>query len=538
MGSQLEVTNTFRRALAGEAQDVPPIWLMRQAGRYHRPYQALRQKHRFEDLCRRPELAAEVAMGPIRDFDFDAAILFSDLLFPLEALGMSLSYDEGPPKLDGPLDGERIARFRSLEDAVPRLRFQADAIELTRRILPAEKGLIGFVGGPWTLFVYAMEGSHAGAMRVAKSSWQLYRQFAARMVPLLRANIAQQLEAGADVVMVLDTAAGELPPAYFDREVAPGLVDLARTFPGRLGYYAKGRAPLAVHARDDGGAVGRNRRGLAVGPCRRPCATGPRWVRARQFRSCVAVPAARRSRRRDRAVPGTDTRARVQSTARLDLRARSRCPAGHARSGGPHLRHFGQRSIRMTTLSLTQLLEKYDVPVPRYTSYPAVPNWQETPAASVWFDGLNVALAPDSSSLALYVHLPFCETLCTFCGCNTVITRNHERSAPYVQTVLAELDLYLSNVPALATRPVSQIHLGGGTPTFMPPDVLSMLLKGIAARLPLRAEGFEGSVEVDPRVTTRAHLDAMRALGISRISLGVQDFDSEVLRPGQPSPAF
>jgi oxygen-independent coproporphyrinogen III oxidase len=184
----------------------------------------------------------------------------------------------------------------------------------------------------------------------------------------------------------------------------------------------------------------------------------------------------------------------------------------------------------MTTLSLTQLLEKYDVPVPRYTSYPAVPNWQETPAASVWFDALNVALAPDSSSLALYVHLPFCETLCTFCGCNTVITRNHERSAPYVQTVLAELDLYLRNVPVLATRPISQIHLGGGTPTFMPPEVLSMLLKGIAARLPLRAEGFEGSVEVDPRVTTRAHLDAMRALGISRISLGVQDFDSEVLR--------
>jgi oxygen-independent coproporphyrinogen-3 oxidase len=184
----------------------------------------------------------------------------------------------------------------------------------------------------------------------------------------------------------------------------------------------------------------------------------------------------------------------------------------------------------MTTLSLTQLLEKYDVPVPRYTSYPAVPNWQETPAAGAWFDALNHALTPGSSSLALYVHLPFCETLCTFCGCNTVITRNHERSAPYVQTVLAEFDVYLRSVPALAARPVSQIHLGGGTPTFMPPDVLTALLKGIAARLPQRADEFEGSVEVDPRVTTRAHLDAMRALGISRISLGVQDFDTEVLR--------
>jgi oxygen-independent coproporphyrinogen-3 oxidase len=184
----------------------------------------------------------------------------------------------------------------------------------------------------------------------------------------------------------------------------------------------------------------------------------------------------------------------------------------------------------MSTLSLTQLLEKYDVPVPRYTSYPAVPNWQDTPGVAAWFDAIAGVLAPQSATLAIYVHLPFCETLCTFCGCNTVITRNHDRSAPYVDTVLAELDTYLRNVPVLATRAVSQIHLGGGTPTFMAPDVLAHLLKGLAARLPLRAEGYEGSVEVDPRVTTRAHLEAMRALGISRISLGVQDFDAEVLR--------
>ena len=204
---------------------------------------------------------------------------------------------------------ERIARFRTLDDALPRLHFQADAVALTRRMLPAEKGLIGFVGGPWTLFVYAMEGSHAGAMRVAKSSWQLYRQFAARIVPLFGANIAQQLEAGADVVMVLDTAAGELPPAYFDRDVAPGLIDLARAFPATPRLLREGRASLALHAGDGRGAVGRNRRGLAVGPCRRARAAWPHGIRAGQFRSRVAVPAARRSRRRDRAVPGADPRA-------------------------------------------------------------------------------------------------------------------------------------------------------------------------------------------------------------------------------------
>jgi uroporphyrinogen decarboxylase len=243
MGGTVEVRNPFQRALAGEPQRVPPIWLMRQAGRYHRLYQELRQQHGFKELCRVPELAAEVAMGPIRDFDFDAAILFSDLLFPLEALGMSLSYDDGPPKLDGPLSSERIAQFRSDDAAAARLQFQAAAVALTRRRLSPEKGLIGFVGGPWTLFGYAMEGSHAGAMRIAKSSWRLYREFAARMVPVLRSCIATQLEAGADLVMVLDTAAGELPPSFYHREVVPSLTSLAETFAGRVGYYAKGTHP-------------------------------------------------------------------------------------------------------------------------------------------------------------------------------------------------------------------------------------------------------------------------------------------------------
>lgn len=179
---------------------------------------------------------------------------------------------------------------------------------------------------------------------------------------------------------------------------------------------------------------------------------------------------------------------------------------------------------------LSALLAKYDVAVPRYTSYPAVPHWRDVPDAPTWFGALDNAIAAESSSLAVYVHLPFCETLCTFCGCNTVITRNHDRSGPYVDVVLAELDIYLRHVARLGQRPVSQLHLGGGTPTFLPPQALQQLLSGVSARLPHRAAGYEGSVEVDPRVTTADHLDAMRAHGLTRISLGVQDFDTEVLR--------
>ena len=89
------MASPFRLALAGEPSRVPPIWLMRQAGRYHSHYQRLRAVHSFETLCRTPELAAQVALGPIEDFDFDAAILFSDLLFSLDALGLRVSYDEG-----------------------------------------------------------------------------------------------------------------------------------------------------------------------------------------------------------------------------------------------------------------------------------------------------------------------------------------------------------------------------------------------------------------------------------------------------------
>jgi uroporphyrinogen decarboxylase len=245
---QRSVSGIFARALAGEALPVPPIWLMRQAGRYQARYQSLRSRYRFEDLCRIPDLSAEVALGPVLDFDFDAAILFSDLLFPLEALGFGLSYDEGPPKLDGSLTLERVDRFRSIDEAAARLSFQREAMAAPQARLPRDKGLIGFVGGPWTLFVYAVEGTHAGALERSKASLDLYRAFADRVIPLLRENVRLQLEGGADIVMVFDTAAGELAPGIFARDIAPDLEVIARAFPGKLGYYAKGleRAHLSA----------------------------------------------------------------------------------------------------------------------------------------------------------------------------------------------------------------------------------------------------------------------------------------------------
>jgi oxygen-independent coproporphyrinogen-3 oxidase len=175
----------------------------------------------------------------------------------------------------------------------------------------------------------------------------------------------------------------------------------------------------------------------------------------------------------------------------------------------------------------TDLFAKYDTAIPRYTSYPTVPQWQDTPTRERWLASIAGALGGDSS-LSLYVHVPFCESLCTYCGCNTVITKNHGRDRAYVDLLLAELDLYVRALPALSGRPLRQLHIGGGTPTFLAPEDLGALLDGIATRLPARDDVFEGSIEVDPRVTTPAHLDALRARGVTRVSLGVQDVSDEV----------
>ncbi len=233
----------FQNALSRRPQPAPPIWLMRQAGRYHSRYRQLREHHSFVELCRRPELAAEVALGPILDFGFDAAILFSDLLFPLEALGIDLEYGESGPQLAWRLDAGNFGRLRDFEDAWPRLEFQSHAVAATREALPPDRSLIGFVGGLWTLFTYAVEGRHAGTLAPSKSQLSLFPRFCDRLIPLLARNIERQYAAGAELVMIFDTAAGELSPDIFAAEVVPQLERLAGACGRSPGYYSKGTQP-------------------------------------------------------------------------------------------------------------------------------------------------------------------------------------------------------------------------------------------------------------------------------------------------------
>ncbi len=239
--------NLFELALNRKNENRPPVWFMRQAGRYHAHYQALRQKYSFIDLCKIPEVACEATMGPIRDFDFDAAILFSDLLFPLEVMGMGLKYEEGP-KLDWHLRHVRdLDKLKGGAALVDGLMFQAEAMRLIRRQLAPEKGLLGFVGGPLTLFCYAVEGSHQGALDSARAGLKdgRFEGFFEALKDLLVENMRIQAEAGASTIAVLDTCAGEFASddyvAYVQKALRPVVESFRAQVPGTpVVYYSKG----------------------------------------------------------------------------------------------------------------------------------------------------------------------------------------------------------------------------------------------------------------------------------------------------------
>jgi oxygen-independent coproporphyrinogen-3 oxidase len=179
-------------------------------------------------------------------------------------------------------------------------------------------------------------------------------------------------------------------------------------------------------------------------------------------------------------------------------------------------------SIQGETLNITQeLLDRYNVPGPRYTSYPTAPEWNDSfgPAD---YEGTLEASNASRHPLSIYMHLPFCERLCLFCGCNVVISKNHDVSIPYLKMLKWEIDQIARRLDR--SRPVVQFHWGGGTPTYFTPAQLEELFLFTRERFSF-APDAEIGVEVDPRVTTQEHLTVLRKLGFNRISMGIQDFN-------------
>lgn len=176
---------------------------------------------------------------------------------------------------------------------------------------------------------------------------------------------------------------------------------------------------------------------------------------------------------------------------------------------------------------MKDLIEKYNVPVPRYTSYPTVPNWKKDTFSREGYitrleNGFGEA---NTEGLSLYIHLPYCESLCTYCGCNTRITVNHKVEKPYVEAVLAEWEMILAHFTE--TPKIREIHLGGGTPTFFSPEHLQLLVDGLLSKADITTDA-SFSFEAHPANTTSEHLSTLRRLGFDRLSLGIQDFDPKV----------
>lgn len=175
----------------------------------------------------------------------------------------------------------------------------------------------------------------------------------------------------------------------------------------------------------------------------------------------------------------------------------------------------------------TVLLSRYNQPIPRYTSYPTVPFWKDAPEGGRWKDNFMLRLAEtnEKQGISLYIHLPFCESLCTYCGCNKKITTNHKVEGEYLQVVLKEWRMYREIMGCLPV--IRELHLGGGTPTFFSPANLHRLVAAILTGStvhPDHAFSFEGH----PNNTTREHLEVLYELGFRRVSYGVQDLNPEV----------
>jgi oxygen-independent coproporphyrinogen III oxidase len=183
-------------------------------------------------------------------------------------------------------------------------------------------------------------------------------------------------------------------------------------------------------------------------------------------------------------------------------------------------------------MDVGELIRKYAGPGPRYTSYPTAPQWSDSVGAGAYAERLKAfsqasgpTLANGKRLLGMYVHIPFCESLCYYCGCNIQITHDRSRSAAYVRALSKELAL-LSDLLGPSVS-LSQVSWGGGTPTFLSLQEIETLYSAIQANFPI-SDQAEVSIEVDPRVTSDAQLELLRTLGFNRVSLGVQDFDDAV----------
>ncbi len=222
------MTSLFVRALRGEPTERHPVWMMRQAGRYLPGYRAVRARHSFLQMCRDPDLAAQVSLEPVERFDVDAAIVFADILLTADACGIEVTFPDGGPRIERPIRSPAEVERLGAPD-LERVRAVPEAIRRLRAALPPSKAVIGFSAAPFTLCAYVLEGSGGGAREFATARafaaehpaafGRLLERAADALVPYLRV----QAEAGADVLQLFDTWGGIVPAHVHRDQVLPAL---------------------------------------------------------------------------------------------------------------------------------------------------------------------------------------------------------------------------------------------------------------------------------------------------------------------------
>lgn len=243
------------QALALEPLPHPPVWIMRQAGRYLPEYRSLREEHPFQEVVRTPELAAEVTLQPIRRFGMDGAVIFADIMTPLEAMGVDMSFDPGP-KLE-PMALEDVAALDALDP--DRVAHVAETVRRVREAVPQETAVVGFAGAPVTLLAYLLEGGGSKDFMAMRAALRSQPETATQALSTLAASMStylhMQVEAGADVVQLFDTWAGLCDRETFSAMAAPA----ARRSLAGVGapsiYFAPG-AGHTLDLQDDVGASG------------------------------------------------------------------------------------------------------------------------------------------------------------------------------------------------------------------------------------------------------------------------------------------
>ncbi|XP_005187707.1 uroporphyrinogen decarboxylase [Musca domestica] len=245
------------KAARGEPVDRVPVWVMRQAGRYLPEFQEVRKEHDFFTVCRTPELACEVTMQPLRRFDLDASIIFSDILVIPQAFGMTVEMHPGvgpvfPEPLQTPAD---LAKLKP-EGAVERLSYVGDAITMMRHMLDGKVPLLGFTGAPWTLMGYMIEGGGSKTMSKAKAWLKDYTDDSKKLLDMLASSIVDYLEmqvkAGAQMVQVFESSAEHLSKEEFLTWCAPYLKDIASKLKQRLSEQNIPLVPMTIFAKGAG----------------------------------------------------------------------------------------------------------------------------------------------------------------------------------------------------------------------------------------------------------------------------------------------